>query len=223
MAKTVLVVAAHPDDEALGCGGTMARHADEGDQVHVIFVADGVGARKTSSASELELRRHAGNQALAILGAISFHFLDFPDNRLDSLPLLDIVQVLEPLISSIAPEIIYTHHYGDLNVDHRQVHHAVMTACRPIPYGFVKEILTFEVVSSTEWSSPNLLPFLPQMRVDISDQLERKIRALEAYSFEIRSSPHSRSIDHLKALAIHRGNEVGLEAAEAFSVIRLIR
>jgi LmbE family N-acetylglucosaminyl deacetylase len=223
MTKTVLVVAAHPDDEVLGCGGTMARHADEGDRVHVIFVAAGVGARQASRAEDLEVRRRAGNDALAILGAAGVHYLDFPDNRLDSLTLLDIVQVLEPLIAAIAPEIIYTHHHGDLNIDHRQVHQAVMTAWRPLPGSGVKEILTFEVASSTEWASPDLQPFLPQMRVDISAQLERKMQALAAYGDEMRPSPHSRSLNHLRAMAIHRGHEAGLVAAEAFAVMRLIR
>ncbi len=223
MTKTVLVVAAHPDDEVLGCGGTMVRHADQGDRVHVIFVADGVGARQTSQAAELEVRRRAGDDALAILGAAGVHYLDFPDNRLDSLPLLDIVKVLDPLIAAISPEVIYTHHHGDLNVDHRQVHQAVMTACRPMPGSTVKEILTFEVASSTEWSSPDLQPFLPQMRVDISAQLERKMQALAAYSDEMRPAPHARSLEHLRAMAIHRGHEAGLAAAEAFAVMRLIR
>jgi LmbE family N-acetylglucosaminyl deacetylase len=223
MTKTVLVVVAHPDDEVLGCGGTIARHSDQGDSVHVIFVADGVGSRQIRQVGELALRRRAGDAALAILGAVNGHYLDFPDNRLDSLPLLDIVQVLEPLIASIDPEIIYTHHIGDLNVDHRQVHQAVMTACRPVPDSGVKEIFAFEVVSSTEWSSPDLQPFLPQMRVDISAQLERKFRALAAYRDEMRPTPHSRSLEHLRAMAIHRGHEAGLSAAEAFKVIRLIR
>jgi LmbE family N-acetylglucosaminyl deacetylase len=223
MTKTVLVVAAHPDDEVLGCGGTMARHADEGDRVHVIFVADGVGARQTCQAAEREVRRHAGNDALAILGAVGVHYLDFPDNRLDSLPLLDIVQVLEPLIVAIGPEVIYTHHYGDLNVDHRQVHDAVITACRPMPGSTVREIFTFEVPSSTEWASPDLKPFLPQMRVDVSAQLERKLQALAVYSDEMRPAPHSRSLEHLRAMAIHRGHEAGMAAAEAFMVERLFR
>jgi len=222
--KTVLVVAAHPDDEVLGCGGTMARHADEGDRVYVIFLADGVSARQTGPGVEnLVSRRRACDDALALLGVIGVQYLDFPDNRLDSMPLLDLVQALEPLIATIGPQIIYTHHHGDLNVDHQLVHQAVMTACRPMPFSIVKEIFTFEVASSTEWNSPDRNPFMPQMRVDISAQLERKMQALAVYCDEMRPGPHSRSIEHLRAMAIHRGHEAGLFAAEAFAVIRLIR
>ena len=223
MTKTILVVAAHPDDEVLGCGGTMARHADQGDRVHVIFVADGVSSRLIDPATEAKIRRSAADEALAVLGVVSVYYLDFPDNRLDSVPLLDVVKALESLISDISPEIIYTHHHGDLNVDHRKVHQSVMTACRPLPGSGVKEIFTFEVPSSTEWACPDLTPFLPQMRVDISGQLSRKLQALEAYSDEMRPTPHSRSLEHLRAMALHRGHEAGLAAAEAFAVMRLIR
>ena len=223
MNRRILVVAAHSDDEALGCGGTLARHVAEDDRVEAIFVADGVSSRKEGADKGVVRREHAAARAQSILGIHAVHHLKLPDNRLDTLALLDIVQSIEPLIRSIAPEVIYTHHHGDLNVDHRLVHEAVLTACRPQPGCSVREIYTFEVMSSSEWNTPGKHPFLPQMRVDISAQLPRKLEALKAYGEEMRCAPHSRSIEHLQALAVHRGHEAGLMAAEAFGVIRLLR
>lgn len=223
MSKTVLVVAAHADDEALGCGGSLAKHVAAGDRVHVVFVADGVTSREGSGQVDRERRQHATEKARGILGISTLTFLDLPDNRLDSVPLLDIVQPLEQLIGKLSPEIIYTHHYGDLNVDHRLVHQAVMTACRPLPGSPVREILAFEVISSTEWSSPGAAPFLPTLFVDISAQIEIKMQALEAYALEMREPPHSRSKEHMRCLAKHHGYCMGVEAAEAFMVMRVLR
>ena len=223
MSKSILVVAAHPDDEALGCGGTIARHAISGSRVHVVFVADGVTSRLNVGGEELTRRQQATKQAHDILGICSTTFLGMPDNRLDSLSLLDIVQPLEAIVAQLMPEIVYTHHYGDLNVDHRVTHQAVMTACRPLPGSTVREILTFEVMSSTEWGSVGLAPFLPNLFMDIGAQLEVKMRALEAYGLEMRASPHSRSLAHIQSLAQHHGNCLGVDAAEAFMVMRVIR
>jgi LmbE family N-acetylglucosaminyl deacetylase len=221
--KTVLIVAAHADDEVLGCGGTIARHASEGDIVHAVFMADGVISRNTTSKIDLNRRIAAASQAHSILGLKQAEFLELPDNSMDSIPLLKIVQTLEAIILNIAPQIIYTHHYGDLNVDHCITHKAVMTACRPVPGCTAKEIYSFEVVSSTEWAAPFHEPFLPNYFVDISNYLAQKIRALEAYKLEMRAVPHSRSIEHAECLALHRGNSVGVGAAEAFMSIRQIR
>lgn len=156
MNRSVLVVAAHADDEALGCGGAIAKHSSVGDTVHVVFVADGVTSRPGVGGAELAQRQQATEAASHILGIRSITFLGLSDNRLDSLPLLDIVQPLEAIVAQLSPELVYTHHYGDLNVDHRVTHQAVMTACRPMPGATVREILTFEVMSSTEWSSVGL-------------------------------------------------------------------
>lgn len=223
MSKCILVVAAHADDEVLGCGGTMARHTAAGDRVHVVFVADGVTSRVDAGDEELARRQQATAQACTILGASSSTFLGLPDNRLDSIPLLDIVQPLEGICAKLAPEVVYTHHYGDLNVDHRVTHQAVMTACRPLPGAVVREILTFEVMSSTEWGSVGLAPFLPNLFVDIGAQLEIKMRALEAYALEMRAPPHSRSAEHMRCLAMHHGYSMGVDAAEAFMAVRIIR
>lgn len=221
--KTVLIVAAHADDEALGCGGTIARHVAEGDTVHAVFLADGVSSRKGVVAPELEQRLAATEQARQVLGIATTTFLGLPDNRLDSLPLIEIIQPLEGLMRQINPQVIYTHHYGDLNVDHRIAQQAVMTACRSIPGSAVKEIYAFEVMSSTEWSSVGLMPFLPNMFIDISDFLAVKMHALASYALEMRPAPHSRSPEHVIALARHRGHCLGVESAEAFMVLRVLR
>jgi len=219
---TVLVVAAHPDDEALGCGGTMARLADEGERIHVLFVADGVSARGQSHLDTgLEARRAAALRAMDILGAAPPIFLDFPDNRLDTVPLLDITQSIEGAIDTLKPRCVYTHHHGDLNIDHRIVHQAVLTACRPLPGSTVAAIYGFETLSSTEWEA-GAPSFDPRRWVDIGRTLERKIAALEAYREEMRPFPHARSIENVRALAMYRGATVGRAAAEAFSVIREI-
>lgn len=220
--KTILVVAAHVDDEALGCGGTIARHAANGDEVHVIFMADGVASRDKPKGNELQLRNEAAERAAAILGVKAIYLQGLPDNCMDSLPLLDIVQPLEKLIDEICPDTIYTHHNGDLNIDHRITHQAVMTVCRPQPDYFVSEIYVFEVMSSTEWQSPGAPPFIPNVFVDIGKYIEVKKAALSEYAQEMRKTPHSRSIENLESLARYRGHSVGLSAAEAFMLVRKI-
>lgn len=223
MNRIILVIAAHTDDEALGCGGTIARHAAEGDTVHAIFLADGVSSRPTADDTDFMRRTQAAEKAHQVLGISSVRYLGLPDNRLDSLPLLDIVQQLEVAIRELGPEVIYTHHYGDLNVDHRVAHQAVMTACRPLPDSAVREIYTFEVMSSTDWSSHGAAPFMPQFYVDITNYMDRKLEALESYQFEMREAPHSRCIEHINALAMHNGHSVGFGRAEAFMIMRILR
>lgn len=221
MSRRILAVAAHPDDEALGCGGTLARHAAEGDTVHVVFFTNGVDARPVAGGA-VE-REGAAEIAARILGVQRLHYLGLPDNRLDSLPLLDVVQALEAIVREVMPDVIYTHHCGDLNVDHRIAHQAVLTACRPQTACKHTEIYAFEVMSSTEWASPGTSPFVPQYHVDIGPYLQYKLDALRAYHMEMRAPPHSRSIEHMEALALHRGHSVGLAAAEAFMLVRAIR
>lgn len=226
-AETVLVVAAHPDDEALGCGGTIARWAQDGVAAHLAFIADGIGARNDHSAAEqaaLQSRRASAESAAGILGATSVHFDDLPDNQLDSVPLLEITQRVEALIESHRPDTVVTHHAGDLNIDHRRVHQAVMTACRPQRDHPVRTILCFEVASSTEWQPPGSgAPFEPGWFVDISATLPRKLAALDAYAAEMRDWPHPRSREGVEHLARWRGATVGCDAAEAFMLARALR
>jgi len=220
--RQVLVVVAHADDEALGCAGSIARHVDEGDTVHVVFMADGVTARTSVGAVEKEARVLAAESAGSILGVHGIRQLGFADNRMDGIPLLDIVQPLEVVIDELRPELVYTHHWGDLNVDHRITYQAVMTACRPLPGAVVREIRCFEVLSSTEWSTSGEAQFHPNLFVDISAYLEQKLAAVAAYKEEMRDAPHTRSVAHVEVLARHRGYSVGVLAAEAFMLARMI-
>ena len=222
----VLVVAAHPDDEVLGCGGTIARHADVGDQVHVLIVAEGATSRqqhrdRSLAGKELSVLAQAAQTAGSILGAAGVELLDFPDNRLDSLDRLDLIKRIEQSIAWNQPELVYVHHAGDVNVDHRRLHEAVVTACRPTPGHSVRRLLSFEVASSSEWQPPGSAPaFQPNWFVDISDQWARKRDALLAYACEMCPSPHARSLEALEHLARWRGAQVGVDAAEAFCLLR---
>lgn len=223
MTKSVLVIAAHADDEVLGCGATIAKHRAEGDRVEVAFMTDGVSSRSCFEESDRVVRRDAMQAAGKILNVSCIHSFDFPDNQMDRVSLLEIARVVESLCDSCRPDIVYTHHHGDLNVDHRLTHEAVLTACRPQPGSTVKEIFGFEVLSSTDWNTVGVFPFTPSLFVDITEFLDQKIRALSAYSKEMRQVPHSRSVEHAEILARHRGHSVGMFAAEAFSVYRLMR
>jgi len=218
-----LIVAAHTDDEVLGCGGTIARHVSEGDVVYAVFMADGVSSRAQADQNDLALRNSASEHARKILGIQKNYYLGLPDNRLDSLQLIEVIQRLEPIIHELKPNTIYTHHHGDLNVDHSITHRAVMTACRPVPGHSVREIYAFEVMSSTEWATPFAEPFIPNHYVDISCQLTQKLNALGAYEVEMRETPHSRSVEHITHLAYHRGHTVGVMAAEGFVTVRCLR
>ena len=216
----VLIISAHPDDEVIGCGGTIARHAAAGDTVHILIVAEGATSRQNGSADDVGRLRDATERAAAIMGAEPPRMLGFPDNRLDSMDRLDIIKEMESQIEATRPDTVYTHHGGDLNIDHRIVHEAAVTACRPLPGSPVKRIFAFEVLSSTEWSPPAIgAPFVPVHFVAINDHLDAKRAALECYKTEMRDFPHPRSFDAIEALARVRGSHAGLAAAEAFEII----
>jgi len=227
MARKILVIASHPDDEVLGCGGTMARHADRGDEVHVAILAEGITSRddKRDTAGrndEMALLKKAMKKAHDVLGVKSTYHHDYPDNRMDRIDQLDINKLVESLIERISPDIIYTHHRGDVNLDHHRTHDAVVTACRPMPGNQgVREILFFEVQSSTEWQIPgSAIAFTPHWFVDISEYLETKREALRAYGSEMRDWPHARSLEAVESLARWRGSNIGVSAAEAFMLGR---
>ena len=222
--RSILVVAAHPDDEVLGCGGVLASHAAKGDTVHVLIVAEGATSRDSRRAPdargpELAALKAAASRAAAVIGTKAPRLLGLPDNCLDTLPLLDVIRPVEAVVEAVAPEIVYTHHAGDLNVDHRIVHQAVVTACRPLPNSPVRAIYAFETVSSTEWQTSGDT-FRPHRWVDVEPFLRCKLRALEAYAAEMRPFPHPRSFEAVEALARVRGASVGLAAAECFMVVR---
>ena len=223
--KKVLVVAAHPDDEILGCGGTMALHVDKGNDVYVVFMADGVASRGDSKnlLGKINERKQSAIEACAIIGCKHPVFLGFPDNQLDACSILDITQKLESVIDEINPEIVYTHHNKDLNVDHQLTHQAVITACRPQPDNTVSEIYSFETLSSTGWNSPTVENiFIPNVFVDITKMWKNKLLALSCYEGELREYPHARSYEGIEALSIYRGISVGIEYAEGFFLERKI-
>ena len=224
---SILVIAAHPDDEVLGCGGTIARLAQEGHDVYIAILGEGITSRyEQQDQADLALVEalHArGQQVEELLDAKGLFLYDLPDNRFDTVPLLDTIKIVEGLIKRLQPHAIYTHHGGDLNIDHVIVHRAVLTATRPVAGCPVREIYTFEVPSSTEWAFGQFQPaFRPNVFVDITVTLETKIRAMALYESEARLFPHPRSPEALQAIARRWGSVVGLEAAEAFELLRLV-
>lgn len=220
--NTVVIVAAHPDDEVLGCAGTIALHSKRGDAVHIVFLADGENSRVEAS-PQLSMRRTMAENAMRTLGARSVQFFDFPDNAMDSVPFLRIVQTLEQVLKPLQPHLVYTHFGHDLNIDHRLTYQAVLTACRPQPGQSVKAIYCFEVPSSTEWSPGASPAFQPNLYVDISSVLLQTQAALACYEKELRPWPHSRSAEAILARQRYRGSCVGVEAAESFMIEREIR
>lgn len=222
MMESVAVVAAHPDDEVLGCGGTIAKMVAEGCHVEVLLVADGETARspvaeRALNNPRLTARKASAEAACAALGCKSVEVLTLPDNRLDSCQLLDVVKLIETFLARCRPRTVFTHHRSDVNVDHRVVHDAVIAACRPQPGHFVETLLFFEVPSSTEWRPAGSTDsFEPNWFVDITTTIEVKMAALQSYESEMREFPHPRSFKAVRALAEWRGATVGVPAAEAF-------
>ncbi len=229
MSRCVLVVAAHPDDEVLGCGATMAKHARRGDRVHVLILSEGITSRggapdRSAFGRDLAELAAAARRANDVLGVHALELAQLPDNRMDAVDLLDIVRPVEERVLRIRPQIVYTHFGGDLNIDHVLTHRAVLTACRPLPGGGVDTMLFFEVPSSTDWYVGGQGGgFVPTWFEDVSETLDAKKRALEAYGGEMRPWPHARSLDAVEHLARWRGATVGLGAAEAFVLGRAVR
>lgn len=226
MSETVLIVAAHPDDEILGCAGAAAKHVAAGDKVFLQILAEGSASRFDNSTEALEsilALRASAHDAAKVVGVSDLELLRFPDNKMDTVAQLDVNRAVELAVDRWKPTVVYTHHAYDLNVDHRIVHEAVMTACRPMPTQSVRQIFCFEVSSSTEWQMPGLGSFTPQVFVDISAHWETKKAALACYASEMRPWPHVRSMEAVEHMARLRGASVGCAAAEAFMVARLLR
>ena len=225
---TVLVVAAHPDDEVLGCAATCARLVSEGHDVQITILGEGVtsraGSRNEADAADVKALADVAKKAGALVGASEVRLHGLPDNRFDGLDLLDIVKLIETDIEVVRPEIVMTHAGGDLNIDHAIVHRAVLTATRPLAGQRVRDVYAFEVPSATEWAFQRFEPvFRPTIFVDVGETLDVKLAAMAMYEHESRPFPHPRSAEALRAIATRWGSVSGLEAAEAFEVVRSIR
>ena len=226
MKKKILVIAAHPDDEVLGCGAAAARFVKEGHSVTTLILGEGVTARRASDspAQQNRKKKELQNQLAAanrLLGVRKVYHLGLPDNRLDTVPLLEIVQRIEDIKRQVMPNTVFTHHWGDLNIDHRITYNAVMTACRPMKGEPVKDIYTFEVPSSSEWAYPRT--FDPTVYIDVGETIARKIKAMRCYRSEMRPAPHPRSAKSLLAIAQRWGSVSGCAYAEAFQLVRSVR
>lgn len=225
-----MVVVAHPDDELLGSGATMHRLIHECHcQVRIVILGEGITSRSDQRNQEqwqqaLEIHRQNIHAAQTVMGFSSVGIYDFPDNRFDSVDLLDIIKVIEKEKADFNPEVIFTHHGGDVNIDHQRTFEAVITATRPMQHEKVKIIITFETPSGTEWrASSDPRHFIPNLFFEITeDGLEAKIRGMECYEYERRAYPHPRSPEALRTLAQRWGIVVGKPMAEAFMIIRSI-
>ncbi len=225
----ILVVCAHPNDAVLGCGATLALHTQRGDQVRVLVMADGWTSRvssleKAKDTVDLDVIEAQANTALKKIGVDHGEYLRFPDNRLDVVPLLDLVKSIEKVKRKYIPDILYTNSPYDLSVDQQKTFRAVITAFRPQPGDNRTELLCFEVPSSTEWhplGGGNV--FTPNYFVDVTDTLALKISAFAELSYEVRAWPHPRSLEAIEYQAKSRGAAIGVNAAETFMLMRTVK
>lgn len=217
----ILVIAPHPDDEVLGCGGTMAKHTSDGDEVYLCVVTKTYPPDWPEG--EIRKRRNEVLRANTILGIKKTYFLDLPTVKLDTIPQKELNEAIAQVVNKLQPEIVYIPHGGDVNSDHRLVFEAAMVATRPRPALAIRKVLCYEVLSETEWAAPFAEnAFMPNVYVDISEVLETKLKAMSEYKSELKEFPHPRSLESISALAKIRGATVGVEAAEAFRLIREI-
>jgi LmbE family N-acetylglucosaminyl deacetylase len=215
--ERILVAVAHPDDETLGCGASLARFTDEGRAIAIWFAADGVSSRQNQP-QDASARAASAERALACLGVSDFEFGEFPDNALDTVSRLELAQSLQKLVDRFQPTCLITHSQSDLNIDHRLVGEVAAIVSRPVPGSPIKSRLCMEVPSGTAWFPEGPSMFRPTLFIDVSGSLDRKMAALHEYRVEIPAWPHARSIEAMAALANYRGATVGLPAAEAFEV-----
>jgi LmbE family N-acetylglucosaminyl deacetylase len=216
---TILVIGPHPDDEVLGVGGTILRHLDQGDAVHVVICTRGQESR--FGAQQVERVQAEARQVHAFLGVTGSHFLDLPAAMLDSIPGADVNAALGQVFDEVKPDTVFLPHPGDLHRDHQVLFNSAMVCCRPVGDAFPRRILAYETVSETDWYGAPITPaFVPNVYVDISPYLDRKLEACARYASQIRPAPDQRSLEALRALSIARGSTVGVRHAEAFMLIR---
>lgn len=212
----VLVITPHPDDEVLGCGGTISKHSNQGDEVYNCIITKAY----TPDWSEefIENREKEIEKANKILGIKNTYFLDYPTVKLDTIPQKELNEAIYKVVDEVKPDVTYIPHKGDLNKDHRLIFESSLVATRPVNHK-VKKILSCETLSETEWGQ-SIEPFIPNVYVDVSETFEKKIEAMKAYESELKQYPHPRSLEIIEALAKKRGSEIGVNFAEAFVLIR---
>lgn len=220
--KKALIIAAHPDDEILGCGGTIAKLVSMGSEVKVLFMSNGVSSRLTNVKSSIKTRKNAAKKSSKFLGCLNPIFYDFPDNKMDTVPLLNIIRKIEKVINNFKPDTIFTHYNLDLNIDHQITSKATTVAARPQNSCPVKNVFFFEILSSTEWSINTLPKSDPNFIVNIEKFINKKKKCLSFYRNEIRLSPHSRSLKCIDAFDKFRGETNGFTYAESFHVQRIL-
>ena len=217
----IFIVAPHPDDEVLGCGGTIAKHTARGDKVYLCVVTKAYPPEWPED--ELREREEEVLRVNQILGIWKTDFLGFPAVGLDTVPQKVLNDSIAEVMNDVKPEVLYIPHKGDINKDHRLVFHAALVAARPKPGSPIKKILAYETLSETGWAAPVIEDtFVPNVYVDISEALETKLKAMSAYKTELKEYPHPRSLEAITCLAKLRGTAIGVEAAEAFALVREI-
>ena len=226
--STILVVAAHPDDEILGVGATIASRVQAGDTAYAVILGEGQTSRadhrEEMSQSVVEELHKDTLAAAKHIGFKEVYFENVPDNRFDQMDLLDVVKKVEKLVRKLQPDVIYTHHKGDLNIDHRITYQAVLTATRPMQNCPVQEIYTFETVSSTEWNfAYGDMQFAPNVFVDVTAAFQKKLDAMKEYHTELCEFPHPRSLKCLEVTAQRWGSVVGKEYVEPFELVRSVK
>lgn len=212
----VLVIAAHPDDELLGCGGTVALHTKNGDEVYSLIVCEGESVRYANQDIN---QKNSTTEAASVLGVKDVRMMDYPDQKLDTFNLTEIIQSIEVVVREIKPNIVYTQFGGDVNRDHELLFKAAMVATRPTEE-YIEAVFAFDTASSTEWGYPR--NFTPDTWVDIKETLDIKLKAMACYKSELCGYPHPRSLEGLKYKAHAWGNQCCLDAAEVFMTIRQV-
>ena len=224
MLKTILIIAAHPDDETLGCGGIVSKFIDLGLEFFVLFIGEGSTCRfeqidSKEAQAAIKERRNYAMEAMSLLGINDYSFNNFPCGRFDTIPIIEINKLIERFISEFKPDTILTHSSRDLNNDHRIVYKSTMMATRPGAFNSIKSIFSYEVLSSSEWAYLNT--FKPNYFIEIAEHdLEKKWNALSLYQTEVRPFPFPRSYEGLKAQAMQRGMQSGFRYAESFQLVR---
>ena len=216
--KSVLVIAAHPDDEVLGCGGTVALHGKNGDDVRILIACEGSSLRGVDQGEGNDHHLFAAARELGV-DKENVRLIGFADQRLDTMTLTEIIAPIEEAVRDVQPNIVYCQHGGDVNIDHAILFKAALVATRPTEE-CIEAVYAYEAASSTEWAHPRI--FIPDTYVDISSTLEQKLRAMACYKSEMRDYPHPRSLEALRHRAHSWGNQNCLDAAEAFITVRRI-